>query len=103
MNFKDYLNFHCRLDESKSEHSPWSLISDSDSQRQIVRFKGKTFPLVIFDKSKNTIFARNDNGPKPSATYSLQSDDPKAILAFIKSHISGGQPAIEDIQWLLFK
>ena len=81
-----------KLNEAKSK---WSF--SSTGKPEMYRFSGKTFPMVSYDNETKTIFARNDNGRKPSKTYSTKTITVEALKELVKSCITGALPNDVDM------
>lgn len=75
--------------------SKWTLISDNT----LVRFSGKHWPQVAYGGS-GKVLARNDNGNRPSKTYSSDTSLDN-VLALISNHIDKPHPPVELVKKFL--
>lgn len=71
----------------------WKLTSDKTS---MYRPHGKTWPEVAAFGTK--VNARDDNGRRPSPTYSTEDITVEGVTALIQQHISLPHPPAEMIE-----
>jgi len=92
MNLDEAIQTHyTRLTEGKG----WSINKDGTTIG-FNRFSGKTWPSIVFNAKQGKIFARDDNGARPSPT--VKADLSMEGYNEVIRHISQPHPDIADVK-----
>ena len=85
---------------NEEDFGKWSMSKDGN-MTSLYRFSGKTWPCINYDKSTGIVYARNDNGSRPSTTIKTTELTVAGVMALINGEISTPLPSKEAIEALL--
>lgn len=74
----------------------WKVIVEGETVT-LSRFSGKTFPCISYARKEDKIYGRDDNGKKPSATFSYEGATELSVKCML-CHISQPHPSPQIIQ-----
>jgi hypothetical protein len=67
------------------------------------RYSGKTWPCVMYATKEKKLFAREDNGPRPSATIESEDISVQGFKDLLSRAISKPWPSDEKIEEFISK
>lgn len=94
---------HIKLFEhflNEASKDAWSFITSGPIT--IVRFSGKTFPQISYSETDKVIYARDNNGPRPSESLKTSDITVEAVKGLLDK-ISKPHPTDETLNKFIDK